>query len=103
VSSLVNVKIVALLILCSVAVVLIAAAAAAVAIVVVVVFLFLFLFFFSADCKRVYCTRATLSHKRTELVQSAGGPGQRASGTVLVIRKEVISPGDRGEVTFQFY
>lgn len=66
-------------------------------------FSFLFLFFFSADCKRVYCTRATLSHKRTELVQSAGGPGQRASGTVLVIRKEVISPGDRGEVTFQFY
>ena len=31
----------------------------------------------SADCKRVYCTRATLGHKRTELVQSAGGPGQR--------------------------
>ena len=31
----------------------------------------------SADRKRVYCTRATLGHKRTELVQSAGGPGQR--------------------------
>ena len=45
---------------------------------------FFFFFFFSADCKRVYCTRATLGHKRTELVQSAGGPGQRASGTVLV-------------------
>ena len=67
-------------------------------------FSFFFLFFdSSADCKRVYCTRATLGHKRTELVQSAGGPGQRASGTVLVVRKAVISPGDRGEVMFQVY
>jgi hypothetical protein len=39
--------------------------------------LLMFFFFFPADCKRVYCTRATLGHKRTELVQSAGGPGQR--------------------------
>lgn len=59
--------------------------------------------FFFFDSKRVYCTRVTLGHKRTELVQNAKGPGQRASGTVLVVRKVVIFPADLGEVTFRVY
>ena len=62
-----------------------------------------FFFVSSADSKRVYCTRVTLGHKRTELVQNAKGPGQRASGTVLVVRKVVIFPADLGEVTFRVY
>jgi len=41
--------------------------------------------------------------ERIELVQNAKGPGQRASGTVLVIRKAVIFPGDLGKVTFRVY
>lgn len=66
-------------------------------------FVFVFVFGSSADSKRVYCTRVTLGHKRTELVQNAKGPGQRASGTVLVVRKVVIFPADLGEVTFRVY
>lgn len=66
-------------------------------------FLSVFFVFSSADSKRVYCTRVTLGHKRTELVQNAKGPGQRASGTVLVVRKVVIFPADLGEVTFRVY
>lgn len=31
----------------------------------------------------------------------AKGPGQRASGTVLVVRKTVVFPGDLGQITFQ--
>lgn len=55
-------------------------------------------FFFnsSADSKRIYCTRVTLGHKRTELVQNAKGP-------VLVVREAVIFPDDLGEVMFQVY
>lgn len=41
--------------------------------------------------------------ERIELVQNAKGPGQRASGTVLVVRKVVIFPADLGEVTFRVY
>ena len=43
----------------------------------------------------------TWPQERPELVQSAKGPGQRASGTVLVLGKAVIFPGDRGEVTLR--
>jgi hypothetical protein len=43
----------------------------------------------------------TWPQERPELVQSAKGPGQRASGTVLVLGKAVIFPGDCDEVTLQ--
>lgn len=48
-------------------------------------------------------TSYTWPQERTELVQNAKGPGQRASGTVLVVRKVVIFPADLGEVTFRVY
>ena len=41
--------------------------------------------------------------ERTELVQDVKSQGQRASRTVLVVRKAVNFPGDLGEVTFQVY
>lgn len=45
--------------------------------------------------KMVYCN-STWSQVRTELVQNATGPGQRASGTVLIVMKAVKSQGVSG-------
>ena len=48
-------------------------------------------------------TSYTWPQERTELVQDVKSQGQRASRTVLVVRKAVNFPGDLGEVTFQVY
>jgi hypothetical protein len=61
------------------------------------------LFFFSSLKEDLLYTSYTWPQERIKLVQCAKGPGQRASGTVLVVRKAVIFPGDRGEVMFQVY
>jgi hypothetical protein len=65
--------------------------------------LFVCFWFFSWQQEDLSYTSYTWPQERTELVQSAKGPGQRASGTVLVVRKAVIPPGDVGEMTFQVH
>lgn len=55
-------------------------------------FLFYYFLYFSTETERkmVYCNSAW-SQVKTELVQNAIGPGQRASGTVLLVMKAVKS------------